>query len=275
MMISMAKGKRKREKGWKVSFLKAFLPFTLYLLPSSLVFADALAESQARLGEVTGSVQVLTQGAPDWIDAHVDLPLETGDQIRVGEEGQAEVSMAQNVLVVLDAGTHVIMGHTTTREGKLSMSRGALLGKIQTKEGAEGVWRFETPMGICAVRGTEFAIVHSEEEGTHLGVFDGAVEMAPAETAAGTADAVMIRAREEGVLEKKKPFRKLNAYSPVVQRHIPHVKGLRNRYARVSGVWVPLTGEYRKELRRKHVAPVKVKKTPPRRQAPRRRPPPH
>ncbi len=233
------------------------------------VSADTLAENQARFGQVDGTVQLLSQGSLQWVDAHIDLPLESGDEIRVDEDGHAEISIAKNVLLFLDSGSDVIVGHVTTQEGHLTLTQGVLLGKIETA-GVRGSWEFETPLGVCGVRGTEFAIVYSETEGMHLGVLKGQVDLSPAETAEGRQPAVVIAAHQEGVLQKKKPLKTLKTFSPVVQAHVPHVAMLQKRFHEVSHVWVPLTPDYRQVLRRKFVAPIPSNKTRPHRVAPRR-----
>jgi hypothetical protein len=218
--------------------------------------ADDLAENQARFGEVEGSVQILTPGAGDWIDAHIDLPLEPGDEIRVDPDSRAELSIAKNVLIVLEEDSQAIIGHTTTQETHLTMREGALFGKVET-EGHRGVWTIETPASVCAIRGTEFSIVHTSEDGTHLGVFKGAVEMRPAESATQNYAPTIIGAQQEGVLKRNQPLQQLKTFSPLMQRQRAQQGILQKRFRQRSDVWVPMTAAYRKEMRGKYVLPPK------------------
>jgi hypothetical protein len=248
-----------------VCFVAALLAMT------SRAFADDLAESQVRFGEIKGSVQILAQGSADWVDAQTGLPLEVGDQIRVDE---AEISLAQNVLAILDNNSQAVIQHTTTRNGRMTLRDGILTVKVGPgPDGREGVWEFETPVGVCAVRGTEFILVHSIHDGTRLGVFEGAVEMRPAETAEGVQPAVIINTLQEGHLHERE-VRKLDAFSPsmgaIRARRLAH---LRKRFRYSTGVWTPLTRDYRMELRRKFIAPVAPRKTREKRVVPGKRKP--
>jgi hypothetical protein len=214
-----------------------------------------LAENQARFIEVTGEVRVVPQGSSNWLDARTDLPIDVGDVIQVGEESQAEIYITKNVLWVLQPNTEVIVGHTTTREGRLSLKTGGMIGKVEAPGTA---WAFETPMALCGVRGTEFALTHTSADGTRLGVFKGTVELQPAESAEGTYPSVTIHAHEEGVLQRGKPFQKLARFSPGMDAQARHLPAVQKRFQIISGIWGPLTVEYRKELRRKIVPPVKM-----------------
>ena len=155
--------------------------------------------------------------------------------------------MAKNVFLILDSNTQVIVGHTTTQEGRMTLTQGALVGKVEPGTGSTGPWEFETPLGVCAIRGTEFAILHSEAHGTHLGVFKGEVQLSPAESATEDYPAVVISAHQEGVLEKHKPLKTLAAYSTLMHGQFAQVTRLRKRYPQVAAVWVlPMTPDYRK-----------------------------
>jgi hypothetical protein len=248
------KGKGKKEK-WRYAVLKELIPFAFYLFTFTLpLYADSLAENQARFGKVTGTVQIVPQGSSRWIDAHIDLPFELGDEIRVGEDSEAELSVARNALWIVQANSDLIVGQTTTQEGHLTLKQGTLIGKVgPAANGAEGSWEFETPMAVCAVRGTEFALLHSEEDGTHLGVFKGSVGMTPAETATQSFQTVMINAHEEGVLEKKKTFKKMTAWTPLLQAQAKRLQKLQKRFQAIADVWSPFTEAYREELRRKYI----------------------
>src|SRR5258706_1855037 len=143
------------------------------LLLTSHVRADPLAENQARIGVVAGDVGLLSQGAPEWIEPHEGLPIEAGDRIRTGEDGRVELIMGENVLWTLEPETEVETEHMEMNAGRLNLTSGALLGKVDSARtaGVAQRWEFNTPMSVVAVRGTEFALQFSKTEGPRLGVF--------------------------------------------------------------------------------------------------------
>jgi hypothetical protein len=188
----------------------------------------------------------------------------------VDPDSHAELSIGKNVLLDLIGDSHLVVGHTTTRETRLTLTRGTVLGKVETG-GPRGVWTIETPGAVCTIRGTEFAILHGAEDGTHLGVFKGAVEFAPAESAMGISSPVMVEANQEGAVQRNKPLKALTAFSPLIRALLPSVKSFQKRFHEVSDVWVPMTVEYRKQLRQKYIAPVKKSVSHPHTVAPARR----
>lgn len=228
-----------------------FLPFTL------LYAEDPLTENQARFGELKGTVEVLSQGASKWIEAHKELPLETGDQVRVGDDGEADISVSQHALWALQPNSHIIVGHTESNSGRITLTSGDLLGKVDAPAEIPQAWEFETPTAVCAVRGTEFALHYAEAEGTHLGVVKGTMDMRPAETATQTFEPVSVRVNEEGVALRGKPLQRLPHFSPVMEKHLPQFVEVRRRAQRNRHEWSPHTVGFRQELRRKFVAPVK------------------
>jgi hypothetical protein len=251
---------------WAAVFLVSLL-----LGPMKMAHADPIAESQARLGRVTGVVEVLPQGAIDWLQAQTDLPIETGDQIRIEEEGQVELSIAENALWIVQGPALLVIGHTTQSESRLSMREGTIYGKVDPRQGRMGSWIFETPVSVCAVRGTEFVLTHSEDAGTELGVLKGTVEISPAESATETFKPVMIGPKESGQIQKRMALRKFNQWTPGLQKHTPRLAVLQQRFSEVGQVWSPFTTTYRTELRQKVVPAAKLKRPTPRRPTPSRR----
>lgn len=241
--------------------------FLATLLAMTAFAEDPLAENQARIGRVSGDVQLFVQGATQGAQAKTDMPIEPGDQIQTGEDSTVEIALNPQVLWVIQSETDLIIGRTTEQEGRILMRRGTILGRVDVSAGYPGVWVFETPLGVCTVKGTEFALAHRDEEGTHLGVLQGTVELKLAETADEYADShILVQANEEGISQKKKPLRK-EVWSPEMKTWIRKLPEVRKRQRETAHVWSPLTTGYRKELRQKLVpAPPKrvIRRTPPR-----------
>jgi len=222
------------------------------------LYADALlAENQSRFGVITGDVGLLSQGAREWIVPHEGLPIEVGDHIRTGEDGQVEIIVSQNALWMLRPGTDIVMEHTETNAGQLDISQGVLLGKVDSgRVAAAQHWEFNTPTAVCAVRGTEFAIDVPQKQESHLGVFEGNVEMRPAEGASGEFPPVRVPTGQEGVLQRGKTIKLLKKFSPVLQQPYKDRILVEEALARNQRTWSPYTHDVRQELRRRFVAPV-------------------
>lgn len=245
----MKKGKSKRVKVWY--FIKtAYLPFYLYLFTFTLsASAEPLAETQARLGAVTGDVQVLSAGAREWAEAGSDLIVEAGDRIRTAAEGEAELLVAKGALVVLQANSELHVEQNAKEEDQLTLSKGSLLGKVKGDADSSRHYVFHTPTAVCAVRGTEFGLEVSENQETHLGVFEGEMKMGPA--GRPLEQAQIVRAHEEGVLQHGRPFKRLHSFSSRMQSHYQQRFRLRQRHAELRNRWIPHTVPMRQELRQK------------------------
>src|SRR4029077_7260098 len=133
--------------------------------------------------------------------------------------------------------------------GQLTLSQGTLVGKFEpASNGLTGTWEFNTPVGVCAVRGTEFAMEHGAEGGTHLAVFKGAVEMQPAETATQSFPFVAVHENQEGALKKGGAVQLSKTFSPSMRTAWGHLRHVQTRYHEIANVWSPLTHEYRQAL---------------------------
>ncbi len=265
----------------KNCFLKLVVPCSLLAACGSPILqAEPLAESQSRFGQITGDVGLLSLGASEWVEPHEGLPIESGDHVRTGEDGTVEIIASEHALWVMQPETDLVAERMDNRGGRLNLSNGVLLGKVDSAHAPAGQnWEFNTPAAICGVRGTEFALDVSREEGTRLGVFEGEVDMQPAEGAVGNAVPVRIRAQQEGFLARGKPLVQLDRFSPRMSAHVARRADLRTRQLRVQRVWSPFTTAVRLESRKKFIAPAPkrpaVRPRPPlqKRRGPGRRPP--
>jgi hypothetical protein len=207
---------------------------SLFILQCSLFnvqfccHADPLAENQARFGVITGDVGLLTQGALEWIEPHEGLPLEVGDHIRTGEDGRVELIMSDNAVWVLEPESDVIAEHMETNVGRLNLSSGTLMGRLDSARAA-GIpqsWEFNTPAFVIAVRGTEFALQASQAAGSRLAVFEGEVELAPAETAEGLQPPFRVTAGQEALLKRGKAVHTSSQFSPAMKIMAGKMPGL-------------------------------------------------
>jgi hypothetical protein len=250
------------------------LSLSLASIPSS---AEDVSEVQARCGVVTGDVGLLPNGADDWIAPHEGLPLESGDSLRTGEDGRVELILEQNVLWRLEPGTELLLERNEPHGGRYQLESGSLIGKIDSsRTGGFGQnWEFNTPVVTVAVRGTEFAIQFSKIAGGRVGVFEGTVELQPAETAEGMQPSQQISAGQEAVAKRGRRVEVLKTFSPGMKSLASWRAVLRSRQRQIQRTWSPHTPTYRKELRARYVKPLtkKPKRYRPRPNRPRRQKP--
>lgn len=239
--------------------------------------AEALSENQARFGVITGDVGLLSQGAQEWIEPHEGLPLEPGDRIRTGEDGRVELAVGENALLALEPTTEVVAEHMETNAGRFNLLSGALMGTVDSARSAGTVqkWEFNTPVSVVAIRGTEFALEFSKTEGGRLGVFEGTVELQPAETAQGLQPPVQVLAGQEAVAIRGRPIQVGSRFSPRMQTLAGFRPRLKSRQHRIQNTWSPFTPAVRTELRRKVVSPPPKRRPVRPRAAPARRSRPH
>jgi hypothetical protein len=235
-------------------FLMFLVPLLATLVPDAN--ADPLAENQARFGVITGDVGFLSQGAPEWIEPHEGLPIEPGDRVRTGEDGHVEFLMSENALWILEPETEVETEHMEANAGRLNLLSGALLGKVDSARVAGVVqrWEFNTPVSVAAVRGTEFALQFSKAEGSRLGVFEGTVELQPAETAEGLQPPSRVAAGQEAYAARGKPIKMLAKFSPLMQTLAAKRALIGRRQTQIQNTWSPFTTTVRSEARKKFVA---------------------
>jgi hypothetical protein len=228
----------------------------LLLLLALPAIAEPLSENQSRFGVITGDVGLLTQGADHWIEPHDGLPLEPGDHIRTGEDGVVELAMSENALWILQPGTEVVVEHTDLNAGRLDLAEGRLIGKVDSARTAGTVqhWEFNTPAAVVAIRGTEIGLWASKEEGTHLGVFEGKVDMQGAETAEGPQPVTEIQVGKEAVARRGRPVQAASKYSPTMSLLAGKRRDMQHRQQVIENTWSPFTPTLRTELRKKFVA---------------------
>lgn len=124
-----------------------------------------------------GTVQVKT--AEGWTKLTPETRLEPGQQIRTGDVSKAEVLFSDGTQVNLHANTEFLL---ESDDGGLSNYR-LSLGRVKAyfKKYAQRRFRVRTPNAAAGVRGTEFVMETSDENGTALVVLEGEVEFRSAD----------------------------------------------------------------------------------------------
>lgn len=147
-----------------------------------LVFAIALTWPAAAVSQeceqpagtavsVQGVVETQRTGQTGWQPVTLNDTFCPGDTIRVGDNSRADLSLANQSVLRLDAGSQLkLEGISAERTSRLDMLKGAAHFFSRQPRGLE----VKTPYTIAGVRGTEF-LVTIEEGRTLLSVYEGAV----------------------------------------------------------------------------------------------------
>ncbi len=142
------------------------------------------AEVAGELISASGPVEVRPLGGDVWRAATLRTVLHSGDMVRTGVGGAAEVAlvqgvfrMAENTVIILPLPRAAVPAAAGSATGiRLLLYRGRALFHI-LKDRLEGSFDVITPSVIVGVKGTTFGI----EEGATAGVvvFDGSVQAVP------------------------------------------------------------------------------------------------
>ena len=221
------------------------------------LFSAGISSNQARVGLVKGDVKILQTGAAEWAVLKQDLPLESGDQILTGEDGEVEIAVAENVLWLLLPNSQFVIGRTETSRGTFSMPEGTLLGKVSHGPAGESQeWQFQMPTAMCSIKGTEFGIVMSKKEGMQLGVYSGQVEVRTVDLE-DRQPPYLVAAKEEGQAQRGQTFLKkiqLGSEFVALSKRLPEV---RERSSSIQNAWTSFTKEERLLVRRKFLPEIK------------------
>lgn len=136
--------------------------------------APASAETDVRLTRVEGTVYLRLAGQPEelFIKAASGTPLDSGDLVRTGTDGKAELAMNADSVVELAGGSDLSIGRLDAEKVEWRLSIGSLVAKIRSLAAGRKM-EFATPTAVAAIRGTELW-VRQEESGqpAGFGVFD-------------------------------------------------------------------------------------------------------
>lgn len=221
-----------------------------------LALAARGADWDARVVSVEGEARLFAAGSSAPSPAEADSPLEAGDRIETGADGQVEVALGRDNLLQVGPGSSLTLSSLSEADAGLGLEAGSLLAKI-AKLVAGGALRVRTPQAVAAVRGTEFA-VESGAEGTHVGVFDeGRVALTSVEDSS-VPEAVLGPGQEAslapGMFASLPPgARRLIAVRRLerLAARRERMKAFRARLARHRQRWKKLDPARRQELRRR------------------------
>ncbi len=214
-------------------------------------YSQAQSQSwDARLKVVAGTVMVKTADAGEWSRVTGEMPLDHGDQLKTGADGQAELLFDDKGVVALTRNTELELSSLDQEESVLSLSVGALVAKFRHFLNSKQNLQVRTPSAVCAVRGTEFAVEHSQlGKETAVGVFDEgrlAVSLSGEEGGQPGQEYVLEKNTEMVLSPGQKRLRALPLSR--LNRHRGGLLKARKRLESLKG-WKPLSAARREEMR--------------------------
>jgi ferric-dicitrate binding protein FerR (iron transport regulator) len=133
------------------------------------------------LEDIRGTVQVLEDSAKNWETAEEGQVLETGDEIKVGENSEATLTLQSETTVHLSAGTDMKIEQIEANQtngflSHLQVLAGSLLADVKKHlDESHSTFEIESNGVVCGVRGTAFevnAIGDTAEVSTHEGLVE-------------------------------------------------------------------------------------------------------
>ncbi len=172
---------------WFLSFCSALLtglllifgsPFTAVLMADDQVAGAAPEPVEYVVEDIQGTVQVLEDGSKNWEAAQEGQVIETGDEIKVGDNSEATLTMQSETSVHLSADADMKVEQIEANQmggflSRLQVFAGTLLADVK-KHLADSHSSFEIESNgvVCGVRGTAFevsAVGGTADVATHEG----------------------------------------------------------------------------------------------------------
>lgn len=199
-----------------------------FLLLAALMAMPAAVSAEgpvAALYSVKGSAQLRAHGG-EWAPAPKAAELFPGSALRTGRKSYAEVLYADGTMVRINEDSELELEDLKLSSEERSFSVKAIFGKF-TFLAAKARHKFSrfavrTPSAVCAVRGTDFAVVVGTDA-SHIGLFDGSLEvagdagepgvLAPGQQATASAEGVSVSPRFTRIMDaERRRYEKLRSY---------------------------------------------------------------
>jgi len=132
----------------------------IVLFIAASAFLAAQTDPPGRVGRLNyanGPVSLQPAGVTDWVDAYVNRPLTTGDQVWVGDDGRAEIHVGSTALR-LDANTAFQFLNLDDQTIQIQLSQGTLTVRVRNLAQYQNI-ELDTPsLAFTALRPGEYRI---------------------------------------------------------------------------------------------------------------------
>lgn len=148
-----------------------------------LPFGPSNSSETAQVGEIRGTVEVQLAGNESWLPAPEHESIDSGDQIRTGNESGAVLTFPDDSKTFIAPETELsILRMTTTPDNSrqvivLRQNTGQTFHIVQPLPSAGSRFEVQTPSAIVVVRGTQFAVEVDSAGATTVTVDEGVVDV--------------------------------------------------------------------------------------------------
>ncbi len=165
----------------------------LFIMP--LFSAQSIIDSIAVVSDHSGTALVFSDGK--WKPAEINMPIYEGDAFRTKVDSSLEITFDDATIIKLGANTDLKLSQMKRNANiattVFSLVKGKFLAIVDKLKTQDSKFEVHTKMAIAAVKGTEFAVT-SDDTGTNLGVFEGAVDFK------GTRGKVLVKTDNESMI---------------------------------------------------------------------------
>lgn len=226
------------------------------LLGFTVLFCSGIARARSfetLLTQYDGEVTVRYLDGAEITVTEADLSLEPGDIVRTGKNAHAEVTVEGEGMFLLGGGSVFVIGDPLKKKGWFQLEEGTLLLKIDALLRRGEVLQFRSKTMVAAVRGTEGAIDVEDNGTTHVGLFEGEMEVFSLLDEDGDvlSEPVLVSAGMQTQVDYlKNPLRPFALKERMI-RHRKKVGTLKKRLPIVRKRWKKALRKRKKQLRRK------------------------
>ena len=159
--------------------IKRVLITSVILIISTLYLTDIYASSVAKIQLVEGNVSVLKKGSEKWRTAHVNTPLNVGDEVYSKKESFVEVVYNSGAILRMDENTKIIITEMTEKGIKTKTPLGNIWANMRKLVVSQKEFELESPTATAAIRGTVFQMNAKKDSTTDVSVYEGKVAVGP------------------------------------------------------------------------------------------------
>jgi len=156
-----------RDSGMKKTLWVCSLLLPVFIFVS---IARSQETKQVELTHFSGSVEVLLEGANDYVGAEDGMVLEAGDKIKTGSDSSLELSFNEENTNLVRVSENTNVKITLSGDEKLEMDEGEVFTTIGNLPSGSA-FEIRTPTAVSGARGTDW-VTKVSEEGTDVEAVD-------------------------------------------------------------------------------------------------------
>ena len=179
-----------------------------------------------------------------------EIPLDPNDLVKTASDGVAEIYLDDKGAISVGRNTELEISSLEQEDAVISLTFGSIAAKIKHFLNSKHKFQVRTPAAVCAIRGTEFAVEHSQlgKESAFAVYDEGRVGVSQAADPSGQQpQEYLLEKNTELVFNPAQKRLRPGAISRMA-RHRSAMLNMRKRLTALKG-WKPRTAAKRAELR--------------------------